>query len=161
MSIRVRPSSVCIEDSRLLLVRQRVNNARDWSLPGGVLEPGETIEQCLKREMKEETGLDINVQELLYLSDRFIGKDIHIVHVMLLVEPVRETPLPLEWTHEDLAFSGPANKLREIRMVPLSDLMSCGFPLKFQQTAITGFPDKGSYIGDFDEFFGEVVPDEQ
>jgi 8-oxo-dGTP diphosphatase len=42
---------------RALLIRRRDNS--HWEPPGGVLEPGETIPDGLRREVREETGLDI------------------------------------------------------------------------------------------------------
>lgn len=47
---------------RLLLVRRaRAPGAGCWSLPGGRVEPGETDQQALAREVAEETGLDVAV----------------------------------------------------------------------------------------------------
>ena len=54
--IKVRPSGVLLQGDRVLLIRQSVTAKRKWSLPGGRLEKGETIEHCLVRELKEETG---------------------------------------------------------------------------------------------------------
>lgn len=47
---------------RVLLIRRRDNG--DWEPPGGVLELGETIEDGLRREVREETGLEIEPQRL-------------------------------------------------------------------------------------------------
>lgn len=53
---------IALEGGRLLLVkRSRPPYAGMWSLPGGKLDRGETLESALKREMKEETGLRIQV----------------------------------------------------------------------------------------------------
>jgi len=46
------------EGSQVLLLR---NDRREWELPGGRMEGGETPETCLKREFREETGLDVAV----------------------------------------------------------------------------------------------------
>ena len=61
--IKVRATAVLIEGGEVLLVEQRVSNARCWSLPGGGLEPGETLEACLLREVKEETGCKAAIDE--------------------------------------------------------------------------------------------------
>ena len=45
------------ERDRVLLIRR--GDGRGWSLPGGVMEPGERIADCAVRETREETGLDV------------------------------------------------------------------------------------------------------
>ncbi len=151
---KVRPSGVLIESGRLLLVRQSVTPRRRWSLPGGKLEYGETIEHCLVRELKEETGLDIKVGDLLYVTDRILGGD-HVVHMTFLVNNAGEGPLPLEWTHLDEHVSASAAPLREIRMVPSEELESYGFGPAFPRLMRGGFPRRGAYKGEFDKFYGE------
>jgi ADP-ribose pyrophosphatase YjhB (NUDIX family) len=49
---------------RKLLLQKRADNLK-WSLPGGQIEPGENVEEAIKREVKEETGLDIIVKKLI------------------------------------------------------------------------------------------------
>jgi ADP-ribose pyrophosphatase YjhB (NUDIX family) len=155
METRVRATGVLIEDDRMLLVKQYVTPKRGWSMPGGKLEPDETIEQCLIREMKEETGLDIKINELLYVTDRFRGSDTHIVHFTFLVERTGEKPDGNAWIHLDPHTSKTSQPLREIRMVPYDELAGCGFPPKFVQLVKSGFPGRGSYRGDFHAFYGE------
>jgi len=161
MEMRVRPTSILLENNRILLVKQYVTDTRDWSLPGGKLEPGETIEQCLIREMQEETGLDIKVKELLYITDRFFGSDIHIVHMSFVVERINEKPGEFEWNHDDPNPTKSSTKLREIRMVPIEDMASYGFTPKYCQLVKDNFPGKGSYQGDYYTFYGETPLDER
>jgi len=53
-------------DQKILLVRQRHEGRDIWMLPGGGVEEGEDARQAAVREVKEETGLDIEVVRLLW-----------------------------------------------------------------------------------------------
>jgi 8-oxo-dGTP diphosphatase len=56
-------------DEFLLGLRRSSHGAGEWCFPGGHLEWGETITACAKREVKEETGLDIDEVELISVGD--------------------------------------------------------------------------------------------
>ena len=58
--------AIAVRDGALLLIRRGHAPSRGrWSLPGGRVEPGETPQQALVREMAEETGLTVEVGELV------------------------------------------------------------------------------------------------
>ena len=154
MNLMIRPTGILIENERILLVKQEVTEKRHWSLPGGRLEPDETIEQCLIREMKEETGLEVRVKELLYLTDRF-QRDNNIVHMSFLVERTGDSPTAFDWQHDDPKPSSSTKRVREIKMIPVNELTDYGFSSKFQELVEADFPGRGSYQGDFNEFYGE------
>ncbi|MBX6377576.1 MAG: NUDIX domain-containing protein [Clostridia bacterium] len=57
---RVGVKGVIVRDGRFLLVKRPPgDDYPGWALPGGSLEPGETAESCLRREIEEETGLRV------------------------------------------------------------------------------------------------------
>lgn len=57
------------QDDKLLLVKQNYGR-QYWSLPGGVVELGESIEQAAVREIREETGLDIRLKRVVGLYSK-------------------------------------------------------------------------------------------
>ena len=64
-------AAVVIEDDRVVLVRRgRPPAYGEWSLPGGAVEPGETLEEAVVREVKEEIGREVEVMELVAVLDR-------------------------------------------------------------------------------------------
>lgn len=62
---------VVIDGERTLLIRRGSAPLKgEWSIPGGLLEVGETLEQGVTRELAEETGLDVHVLELIEVFER-------------------------------------------------------------------------------------------
>ena len=67
--------AVIIDDDRVLLVKRAHEPLKgEWSLPGGAVEVGESLEAALVREVREETCLDVAVGPLVEVLDR-IGRD--------------------------------------------------------------------------------------
>ena len=65
--------AVIMHDEKVVLVKRRFEPlAGQWSLPGGRLELGETLEAGLAREMLEETGLEVEVGPVLDVFDRIL-----------------------------------------------------------------------------------------
>ena len=66
-------AAIIIEQDRIVLVKRgHPPLSGEWSIPGGVLEVGETIGQAAVREALEETGLTVEVGELLGVYDRIL-----------------------------------------------------------------------------------------
>ena len=77
MQRRIRCQGAIVREDHILLIKHRHHDdGRDyWLIPGGGLEDGETEEQCVQREMREETNLEVSVERLVleetsYLDDR-------------------------------------------------------------------------------------------
>ncbi|RCX23565.1 8-oxo-dGTP diphosphatase [Fontibacillus phaseoli] len=67
-------------DKRRVLMVQNRDNRNTWTLPGGTVEPGETLVQALRREVKEEAGIEIEVHGVMAVNEVvFSEKEEHFV----------------------------------------------------------------------------------
>ena len=92
MSRIVRCQAAILKDNRMLVLRQYncKRQEEDWMLPGGGLEDGETEQQCIIRELKEETGLEIEIKEILF-DEPGNGKDVYKRYVTFLCTPMKDS----------------------------------------------------------------------
>jgi 8-oxo-dGTP diphosphatase len=68
--------AVVVHCGRVLLVRRATEPARgQWSIPGGLVELGESLKEAVVREVREETGLIVEPVELIELLDRIYRDD--------------------------------------------------------------------------------------
>jgi 8-oxo-dGTP diphosphatase len=64
-------AAVVLHEGRVLLIRRgQAPDAGAWSIPGGAVELGESVEDAVRREVREETGLEIAVGEFLETYER-------------------------------------------------------------------------------------------
>jgi len=137
---QVRVTGVLLNSkNQLLIVKQRVSESRQWSLPGGRLEHGETMEQAVVREVREETGLIAEVRQLLYLCD--VSPMDKIIHATFFLDYIAgEITMPDNARDE--------NPIADVKFVDANALADYGFSSIFVGLLKNDFPSRGSYMGD-------------
>lgn len=80
---RIRAALAVIDQGKVLLVEHTKSDRKYWLLPGGGLEWGESLHAACVREVKEETGFDVEAGELIWTSETLspCGKK-HLVHMV-------------------------------------------------------------------------------
>jgi len=120
MDFGIRVGAVVARDGALLLVRhQKPERDPYWVLPGGRLEPGETIPECAEREISEETGLAARFSGVLYVSE-FLREGRHTVDITVRMAPEGDEEAELGSDPEVAPGSEPT--LRELRWVEVDEL---------------------------------------
>lgn len=105
----------------MLLVRRGQEPARDsWSLPGGLVELGETLTEALRRELREETGISVSILGVTAVLDRIYRDDSgSIPYHYVLVDFL------CDYEGGDLT---PSSDITAARFVPLSELDHMDLP---------------------------------
>ena len=84
-----------VHEDRLLLVRRASRRGRgNWQVPGGFIEPDETIEQAVIREVMEESGVKTEVRGVLGIRNRYDPDVDNSLYVVLLLNPLDTRPQP-------------------------------------------------------------------
>ena len=102
------------EDVPSLLITRRAaglrNHAGQWALPGGRRDPGESIEDAARRELQEETGVEVAADEVLGLLDDYVTRSGYVM-----------SPVVVWGGPVSLAMSGSAAEVAQIHVIPLAD----------------------------------------
>jgi ADP-ribose pyrophosphatase YjhB (NUDIX family) len=141
--MNVRVATVILRDNEILLMKHRRRGLFHWALPGGAVQEGETVPDCVRRELIEETGLEVQLGRLLYLAD-VISPDRrkHTVNLIFLAEVTGGefgvTPRKTLGEHLD-----------EPHWFSLDDMPTFYPPVaqRIRDDAARGFPDGAIYLG--------------
>ncbi|MFZ5449573.1 MAG: NUDIX hydrolase [Thermodesulfobacteriota bacterium] len=113
--------AVVFKDESVLLVRRGQEPARDsWSLPGGLVELGETMVAAIQRELAEETGITVRLLGIAAVLERiFPDPDGRIAYHYVLVDFL------CDYLEGELK---PGSDITAARFVALSDIFSFDLP---------------------------------
>ena len=114
--LRAASVAVCVllrEDVPCLLITRRAaglrNHSGQWALPGGSREPGESVPDAARRELREETGVELGAGEVLGVLDDYATRS------GFLITPV------VVWGGAVGALTRQAAEVARIHVIPLAD----------------------------------------
>ncbi|HEY8497717.1 MAG TPA: NUDIX domain-containing protein [Limnochordales bacterium] len=112
-ALRFRPAAygIALRDGRVLVARSRFTGR--WELPGGAVAPWETLEEGLRREYEEETGIPISVGECVGFDQGFIAFFQHPFNSLRFFYRVEAADVPAR---------AQADEVTEVRWVAVADL---------------------------------------
>ena len=107
-----------VHHGRLLLVRRASRRGRgNWQVPGGFIEPDETIEQAVVREVAEEAGVTAGVEGVLALRNRYDAEVGNSLYIVLLMHALSGEPKP-DGCEVDRAEYFSLQDIQELEQVP-------------------------------------------
>ncbi len=134
MPVPIRPpyvgtAAIIIRDDRVLLgKRKNAHTDGDWTCPGGHLEFGESWDDCIRREVKEETGLQAAIISLVKpTNDIFEKEDFHYITLFFEVTCKPGEPRIME-PHKRIVWRWFMwDKLPENCMLPIKNLIATDY----------------------------------
>lgn len=73
LTFRLAAYGIIVHEDKILLVNTK--STGNWFFPGGAIELGERVEAALKREIKEETGIEITIKKFFKFHENFFYYD--------------------------------------------------------------------------------------
>lgn len=122
--MKVIVGGIIEKDGKVLMVQEKQKRCYGkWNLPAGHLDPNETIIQGAVREMKEETGCDVEVTGIAVLANRVMEDDIFIEIIFttkLVKEEIKIDPeeiLDVKWLEINKILNNMDEDLRDIKFI--------------------------------------------
>lgn len=114
---RIAMKALIVRDDKVLIIREAATYGDGtqrgrYHLPGGRVETGENFEAALKREVKEETGLDIKIERPLYVGEwRPVIKGVaHQIIGVFFVCAAKSDKITLSTEHDDYQWIDPKHQ---------------------------------------------------
>lgn len=118
--MKVRPSVAIVENEKVLLMRYRYGDTDVFNLPGGNVDPGETLTDTLIRELQEELGIQVAVAEMLVAGEVILPQQkTDVLHCVFKATIIDGTPIlnPKETSSLEVVWQ-PIASLKNLAMYP-------------------------------------------
>ncbi len=99
--------------NKLLLCKQRVPKRDFWTLPGGSVQIGETLSECVSREIYEEIGLELEANQILFIRE-LIAYPRHRIEFYFSIKELNDVRL--------LDSISPHNEVEDLRFFSMEEL---------------------------------------
>ena len=118
MKHRIRAAAIVVEGDSVLLVKHQGHGIEDgyvwWVPPGGGVEGEESLEECARRETLEETGLSVELGNIVYVRE-FLEPDYHHCEIFFLATSYSGSVVTGE--NPDVGVQDTAHAIDDVRFV--------------------------------------------
>lgn len=118
--MRDRAFGAVIAGNQILMVQHRHEGNEFWTLPGGGIEEGERAEITVEREIREETGLVLSVDRLLFSRPYSVG----LSHCFLMSTPTPDQQISLGHDPEQSHLARSEQTLRDVAWHSIDSMRS-------------------------------------
>jgi 8-oxo-dGTP diphosphatase len=88
MKLRITCGAILRKENKVLLTKRNIKPYKNyWCLPGGHVEKGERVDKAVRREVREETGLEFEPEFFNYYDEIILEKDWHAVTLIFIGNP--------------------------------------------------------------------------
>lgn len=134
----IRVYGLLIEKGRILLVDEMVKGREITKFPGGGLELGEGTKECLVREFKEETGLDVFVESHFYTTDFFQRSAFNEEHQIISIYYLVKNAIAADSEIRDIPYGShvPTETILSFRWISLQEITPADVTLPIDKRVV-------------------------
>ncbi|MGR8999003.1 MAG: NUDIX hydrolase [Gammaproteobacteria bacterium] len=136
---------------QVLMIRRNQPPAKGfWSIPGGKLEPGESLAEACQREIKEETGLETEVKNIVAVAERRIEGFHYVIIDFLAILKAEANIFPVAQSDAAKARWISLEHLSDYNLVPgLAEIIMRTYNSRYSANHLAGLYDVGATGTDY------------
>jgi 8-oxo-dGTP diphosphatase len=116
-----RATAIIIKDNKIVLIHRKRNGEEYWAFPGGSIEKDETKEEAVKREVKEETNLDVLETKFAFETVNQDGQKHYVYYCTCNENELKLTGMELDVSSQSTWYNPEwvdINKLSQLTIFP-------------------------------------------